>query len=193
MVNDAGRKVIHILFGVFLVIGILLNLIDAKLLFYLLIFSCVLSLLSFKFNLPIISWLLKNFGKKEEKIPGRGFLFFLAGVILVLRLFPVDIALASITILTFSDSINCIIGKYYGRTKCSPISMKNLEGLLAGVIIGTLTSMIFVSFVEAFAASFFATLVELVEVKVGEENLDDNLLLPLVAGTIIYLLRIWII
>ena len=194
MKREIGRKLLHLLFGVSIIILLIYNFITAKILFYILTFGIFLSLLSMKINIPIFSWFLRNFERTEkEKIPGKGILFFLAGSLLVLKLFPIDIALASISILTFADSLSFLFGRFLGKTRCGLNYLKNWEGIIFGILIGTIFSMFFVSFPEAFIASFFAMLVEAVEIKVSEENLDDNLLIPLVAGTAVYLFRIWIL
>lgn len=191
MARIIERKIIHILFGIALILLIVYNIVSARFLFYILVFGCFLSLASLKFSIPIVSWFLEHFEKKDEKIPGRGMLFFVAGSLLVLKIFPLDIALASVTILTFADSSSYLIGKGFGRTKIKLNNDKNIEGILFGFLIGTVFDLFFINFVEAFIATIGAMIVEYVEVKVSDENIDDNLLIPLVSGTLVLLLRIY--
>jgi len=180
MAKELGRKIIHVLSGIALMLLISYNIINTLILFYILILGCILSVLSLRLKIPIISWFLREFGKEEEKIPGRGSL-------LAMKLFSIDIALASIAILTFSDSSSCLIGKYCGNTKI--IGRKNIEGMIFGFLIGTIVALFFISFPEAFLAAAGSMIIEYVEVKVSDKNIDDNLLIPLVSGTIIYFLR----
>ena len=134
--------------------------------------------------------ILNGFERKEykERFPFRGIIFILAGCLLVLKLFTLDIALASIAILTFSDSVSHVIGML-GKQK-NPLDLsKNLEGTVFGIIVGTTAASFFVPLFFAFTASFFAAVAETLSFKFQEEKVDDNLIVPLVAGTVIFLLQ----
>ena len=188
------RQLMHILFGLLVVILIHFSIINAWILFYFLVVSIILSFLSIKFNIPLVSWFLKNFerpkAKLATKLPGEGFIFFLVGSLLAIKLFSQDIALASILILSFGDGMSHLIGEGMGKNKMAFNKSKNIEGLIFGVIAGTIAALFFVSFLEAFIASLAAMLVEAVEIKIRDNHIDDNLFVPLVAGTAILLLRI---
>lgn len=188
--QELVRQIMHILFGLLIVILFSADLINAWILFYILIASIILSFLSIKLDVPVISWFLKNFERQNTRLPGEGFVFFLAGSLLAIKLFSQDIALASILILSFGDGISHLIGEGIGKRKILFNKSKNIEGLVFGVIAGTIAALFFVSFLEAFVASLAAMLVEAVEIKIRENHIDDNLFVPLVAGTAILLLRI---
>ncbi|MBU4086297.1 MAG: hypothetical protein KKB21_01830, partial [Nanoarchaeota archaeon] len=91
------------------------------------------------------------------------------------------------TILTFSDPVSHFIGSNFGRIKLVN-ERKNVEGTIAGIIIGTLLASFFVHFWLAFIASLAAMLFELLGIKLAESEIDDNLLIPLVAGTTMFLI-----
>ncbi|HLD37593.1 MAG TPA: hypothetical protein VJA86_03315 [Candidatus Nanoarchaeia archaeon] len=188
------RQLMHVLFGLLLVLLILNNVINAWILFYALLAGIALSFLSIKFSIPVVSWFLKNFdrpkAKLATKLPGEGFIFFLVGSLLALKLFSQDIALASILILSFGDGISHLVGEGIGKNKIAFNKSKNIEGLIFGVIAGTLAALFFVSFPEALVASLAAMLVEAVEIKIRDSHVDDNLFVPLVAGTAVLLMRI---
>ena len=188
------RQLMHVLFGLLLVLLILNNVINARILFYALLAGIALSFLSIKFSIPVVSWFLKNFdrpkAKLATKLPGEGFIFFLVGSLLALKLFSQDIALASILILSFGDGISHLVGEGIGKNKIAFNKSKNIEGLIFGVIAGTLAALFFVSFPEALVASLAAMLVEAVEIKIRDSHVDDNLFVPLVAGTAVLLMRI---
>jgi len=76
-------------------------------LFGLLVVMLALSILSRKYKIPVINWLLQNFERKEyiKKFPGKGFIFYLIGALLVLAFFPMDIAMPAILVLAFADSV----------------------------------------------------------------------------------------
>ena len=188
------RQLMHVLFGLLLVLLILNNVINAWILFYALLAGIALSFLSIKFSIPVVSWFLKNFdrpkAKLATKLPGEGFIFFLVGSLLALKLFSQDIALASILILSFGDGISHLVGEGIGKNKIAFNKSKNIEGLIFGVIAGTLAALFFVSSPEALVASLAAMLVEAVEIKIRDSHVDDNLFVPLVAGTAVLLMRI---
>ncbi len=192
--QETIRQLMHILFGLLIVVLVYSSILNARILFYILLAGIALSFLSIKFSIPVVSWFLKNFdrpkAKLATKLPGEGFIFFLAGSLLALKLFSQDIALASILILSFGDGISHLVGEGIGKNKIAFNKSKNIEGLIFGVIAGTLAALFFVSFPEALIASLAAMLVEAVEIKVRDSHVDDNLFVPLVAGTAVLLMRI---
>lgn len=190
MRNTTIRKLIHILVGIVFILLINYKILNTRDLFFILIICIILSLLSIKIKIPIIHKLVLMYKKEKEMPPGRGFLFFVFGALLTLKLFPFDIALASITILTFADPVSHLFGAFLGKFKLGN-GNKNIEGTIVGIIVGTLAALFFVNFIEAFLACLVAMLAEYLEFKIANNTIDDNLIIPLVAGTTIYLLRLW--
>lgn len=194
--KEFGRQILHIFTGLSIVTLLYFKIISNLTLFLIIIIGFLLSFISKHINLPIISFFLKNFERDNLKstFPGKGMIFFFIGSLLVIKLFPKDIALASIMILTFGDSVSHVVGGKFGQL--SNIFHKNskklFEGTLAGFIAGFLAALPFISTLEAFIASFFAMVLEVVKIDFNETTLDDNLVIPLVAGTIIFLLRLYI-
>lgn len=129
-----------------------------------------------------------------KKFPGKGVIFFFVGVLLSLQLFEKDIALASIMVLSLGDSVSHLIGKSFGRIKniFNGDGKKLLEGTLAGTLAGFFGALVFVPFPEAFLGAFGAMIVEVVKIDFNDLTLDDNLVVPLVAGTIMFLLRTYL-
>ena len=132
--------------------------------------------------------------KDKKVLPGKGVIFFFVGVLISIELFSKDIALASIMILSLGDSLSHLIGRRYGKIKnvFKRNSEKVIEGTFAGVLAGFLGALIFVSPIEAFFASFVAMMAELIEMQLGEVIVDDNLLIPLIAGTTIVVMRTFV-
>ncbi|MEM3405665.1 MAG: hypothetical protein QW117_01685 [Candidatus Pacearchaeota archaeon] len=189
MKNRIIRKIIHILFGINIILLFYMNILTTRILFYFLLLSIFLSILSLKIDIPIVKKLIIHYKKENEMPPGRGFIFFLFGSLLVLKLFEKDIALASITILTFSDSFACIFGSLFGKIKILNEN-KTIEGTILGIIIGTILASFFVNFIESFLACSIAMLGEHLEFKISKNTIDDNLIIPLISGTTIYILRL---
>jgi dolichol kinase len=50
-----------------------------------------------------------------------------------------------------------------------------------------MAASLFVPFVYAFIAAIVALIAEILVIKLGEDPVDDNIIIPLVAGTILYL------
>ncbi len=188
---EVKRKITHILTGLSIVIAYNYEILTQKYLFFLLIFFCIISLSSLNFKVPVADFLLKNFERRKyiRKFPFKGMIFFLGGCLLVTKIFPKDIALASIMILTFGDSVAYLVGTFLGKTRLVFNRVKKLEGMLAGMLFAFLGSIMFVGFTEGFFASLFAMIVEGAGFKIGVSDIDDNFIVPLVAGTVIYLFR----
>ena len=156
-------------------------------LFYILIAGLILSLISLKYKIPIISFFLKNFERQAnmKTFPGKGALFLIAGCLLALKLFPDNIAFASIAILAFGDTTSRLIS---GNINKKLIKNKNIFGVLLGIIISSAAASFFVGLLFAFIASAIALIAEILIIKLGEDPVDDNTIVPLIAGTVLYLM-----
>lgn len=188
---EIKRKFLHLILGIILVTLLMFGFIGVLHVFILTIIVIIIPLVNKRYKVPGMDWFLKNFERDENlKIfPGKGFIFYLIGSLLVLLLFPKDIALPAILVLAFADSIGHLFGMRFGRIRHPFVSTKFLEGWIVGLASGFIGALIFVPWHEALAASFFAMLVEGIEVKIGADEVDDNLIIPLVAATAISAVR----
>ncbi len=193
MINslEVRRQFFHIFLGTSIVLLLFFEIFNPKILFMLLLIGSLLSFISRDIKIPGVYWFLKKFerGESLKKFPGKGAIFFIAGCLLAVKLFDKDIALASIMILTFGDSISHLLGTYLGRIKHPLNGLKNLESSIFGSIIGGLMAMFFVNFFWAFSGAFVAMIIEAVGLRMGDNVIDDNILVPLVAGTTIYIIK----
>ena len=98
--------------------------------------------------------------------------------VVVVLLFPKDIAIASILILAFGDSISHVVGKF-GSMKHPFTDKKFLEGFVAGSIAAFIASFIVVGRIEALLGSVIAMSVESLDIKIKKVKVDDNLLMPI--------------
>ena len=188
---ELKRQLVHIILGMLIVIAAAFNrTVTLWFIFIVLLLTILFSLISLKYDVKILKFILGKFERRESinKKPFKGAIFYLAGSLLVLKLFSLDVALASIIILAFGDSVPNLIG-IYGKIKLPVDNKKTLEGLVAGVLIATFLASFIVSPFEALAASIFAMLAEALSLKLQEEEVDDNIIVPLVAGTVILILR----
>jgi len=195
--RELYRKSIHIIMGLIIILSYYLDIIGPLTLFLAIIVGILLSLISKHANIPFISLFLDQFERKDQryKFPGRGMIFLFIGSLFVIKLFDKDIALASIAILTFGDSISHIVGEKYGEIKniFNGRSKKLFEGTLAGIFAGALAALPFLPWEEAFLASLCAMIAEVIQIDLNQNTLDDNIIVPLVAGTTIYLVRRYIL
>jgi dolichol kinase len=182
------RKIIHIVFGIVLIAGFYFLEwgIFIRLLFILSLVVVLLTLLHLKFKIKAIEFFSKE---EEKKFPLKGLLFFIVGSVLVMYLFDKNIALASIVILTFGDSVSCLASYFGSRYNQNPFrKYKSLLGSLCGFVVSFFFCLIFIDPLSALVGSFFGILAESLTIKLGETDADDNLIMPLVAGAAMYLL-----
>ena len=161
-----------------------------------LIVGILASLISKRADLPIFSFFINHIEREEQKkkFPGKGLIFFFIGFLLVMQLFPKDIALAAMMVLTFGDSISHLFGAQFGQTKniFNGNSKKLLEGTFAGTVAGFMGAVFFVPIPEAFFGSAVAMIAEVITIDLNDHTLDDNLVVPLIAGTIMLLVRMYL-
>jgi len=192
--REIGRKILHVMIGISALLMIVYSIITPLIIFILLVIFSLFSLLSLRYKIPVANFFLSNFDVRNgNRLPGRGFLFSILGVLLSLQLFDCDIALASIIILTFADPISYLVGKYLGKTRHFLDNRKNIEGNLAGFIISSALALFFVAPVLAIAGALAAMLFEALVIEIQKIEIDDNLMIPLAAGTAMFLIRTFLI
>ena len=118
---------------------------------------------------------------EKKQITGASFVFI--GSLIVAFLFDKQIAFIGLLVMSVSDSSAAIIGILFGKTK---LFSKSLEGSLAFFI--TTFSMLFLfgfNVFENFIISLIATCTELFSTY----KYNDNVLIPLVTCTAIYIFK----
>jgi len=181
---ELKREVLHILFGMAIILSVMFYDNTMWLLFFAVIAGAILCFFSLYIKIPVIYYLLSKFERPKymKTFPGKGALFYFAGCLLALKLFRQDIALASIAVLVFGDSFSHLFGKLLKHKE------KEIESAAIGIITATIAASFFVSPLFAFIGSCIAMAVEFIGLKLGQDNVDDNFFIPLVAGTVIYML-----
>ena len=187
---EVKRQSVHILVGVVIVALIYLDVLNALVLFIIAISGFLVSFLSKKRHIPVISKLLKTLDRKKdlESFPGKGLVFYVLGSFFAVFLFEKNIAMAAVMILALGDSVSRLVGPY-GYLKHPFHNEKFLEGVLAGAFAATLGAMFFVSWFEAVLASIVAMLIEGADLELNNFKIDDNLMIPVVAGGVIWAMR----
>ena len=189
---ELNRQVFHILLGIVIVILLKFGIIGKEVILFLVIAGLVLSYLSKTIKIPAVYQLLQKFERKGdiERFPGKGIIFYFIGAYIALFLFSKEIAMASIMVLALGDSISHLYELHYGRIKNPLSKAKFIEGTIAGFMAGLLGALLFLPWHEAFLASLAAMIVEAVEIKIGTQQVDDNLIIPFVAGAAVWLARL---
>lgn len=122
---------------------------------------------------------------------GVGGLTFALGVILSYVLFGFNpiIVLVSIVVLSFGDGFASLVGMKWGKHSFKIEGhVKTIEGFIGGVVVSTLVAMVFVDFFYALIVSVLTMLIELVGIRIRGREIPDNIYIPVLAGTILYVL-----
>ena len=188
---EMRRQLFHATVGIAIVALIYLDVLKWWGLLAILAVGSVLILLSRKYRIPIVYWFLERFERQEvmEIFPGKGSFFFVLGAFVVVLIFDKSIAMASIIICALGDSMSHLVGARMGRVKHPFSNTKFIEGHIVGAIIGALGAMLFVSPLTALVAASIAMFVEGIDIKFRMKwILDDNLIVPLTAGIVMFLI-----
>lgn len=193
---EVRRQVFHLIFGLSLCLLISADMFDVFF-FSLLLFASLISSFVSKFTkIPLISFLLTHFERPKDakRFPGKGFITFLVGAISSYLLFAVYfdnrlIALVSLLSLTIADSFSSLYGNTLAKYKNPLNKKKSLEGPIFALIFLIFTLRLFLPFFQTIIISIIAVLIELVEIRFLKWELDDNIYIPLVVGSLILILN----
>jgi|GEM_PF-587792 len=159
---------------------------------FILVSGLILSFAAQYKKIPILSEILALVDRpRDDNFPGRGAFYFCLGVFLTIMIWQGDnihIAYASILILAVGDSLNHLFASQVTRFSLPWNRRKNVVGIITGILMGTFAAQFFVPVMPALIASTLAITAETVPWRVGKFYLDDNILVPLVAGGVLWLL-----
>lgn len=119
---------------------------------------------------------------KNQRLTGASWL--LIAFYLVLYIFPLEYAVPSCIILSFSDTAAAIIGINFGKHKW--YKQYSIEGSVAFIIVGLLVLFIFLPEIN-----FWLALLVVTAATIGEgviPIIDDNISIPFICATILYFL-----
>lgn len=185
---ELKRQLFHLFLGIAIVLLFKFNILNVLLLSIILTVGVIASILIRKIRIPVIGWCLNTFDRGNVRFPGEGAAFYVLGCLLSLAIFPGTIAFASIMVLAVGDSFSTLIGKGFGNNKIS--GSKTYEGMAAGIITGFIGAVFFVPGLQAFLGSAVAMTFEAFEIKFKEHTIDDNLFIPVIAGSVMSLIAL---
>ncbi len=191
-VLEFRRKTFHLVSGTVIAALLWVGVIDGFLLMGATFLLMGISLLfkGERMRWQFMHWLLHLLEREQfrKKSPGKSAIYFFLGSSLVALFFPVNIAVASILILAFGDSLSCLIGYHFGKIITPLHPKKTIEGPLAAIIISTIVASLFVPFWMALAASSVALILEMPRWVIFGWHVDDNLIIPVVAAIVLSIL-----
>ncbi len=142
----------------------------------------------FKF-LKIIFAKLFHFIMREHEISGRltGATWVVLIAVPIIFFLPKEIAVLSLVYMSIGDTAAAIVGQSFGKTK---IGEKSLEGAI-GCLIACVAAAFLINIIPfkvALSGAVMATIFELLPVKI-----DDNVLIPIGAGTTMYIVSSFLV
>jgi len=185
---ELRRQTAHLIIGSMIVFLLKLQLLTSYILFFITLVGGILVLFARKTRIPIVHRCLEYFERPHHmaKFPGRGSFYLFLGASLATFIFEKNIAMAAIMILAVGDSVTNIVGRYFGKIQNPFNEKKKLEGTIIAIVLGTLAALIFVPIWPAFLASTVSMGLESLNLgwKKRSIELDDNVMIPLVAGAV---------
>ncbi len=182
---ELRRQILHLLYGPLLILLYDRGILSLPLLGMLIVIGACTSYLIWRRQLNWVAKVLAVFERPHhlEKFPGRGILFFTIGATLSLALFEKSMAFAGIMVLSVGDSVSNIVGRHWGRIKTWINPEKSLEGTVLGILTATPAAYwFFPHWPAVFAASTIAMLLEIPRLRLFGCEIDDNLIIPIVAS-----------
>jgi undecaprenyl-diphosphatase len=183
---ELRRQAAHALTGIALIFLVQIDLLTPIILAVLFLTGSAFVILLKYYHVPLVSRVLHFFEREKDlKIfPGKGPFFFVLGSLLSLLFFERQIALASIAIMAIGDAVATIAGHYFGKYKNPLNQLKHLEGTVLAIIASTVAAFTFVPFHLAFIGSVAGIVFESLTIRFIGSVIDDNLLIPIVAGIV---------
>jgi len=193
---EITRAFLHMTLGILLLTFLSMRIINGFHIFILLILSGLISLIYKKYKLPVISFFFENYERPKvlKRFPGKGLVTLLIGILLAYKLYPFDIAMTTIVVVSLLDPISRSFGMMFGKTIniLDPKKKKYIEGHIMGGVASFLVSMIYVNPIESLIAALVGIISESVIVQLNGESIDDNIVVPLAVGVSILLLRMYL-
>ena len=132
---------------------------------------------------------LFHFIMREHEISGRltGATWVVLIAVPIIFFFPKEIAILSLVYMSVGDTAAAIVGQSFGKTK---IGKKSLEGAIGCFIVCVAAALLIhiIPFKAALCGAVMATVFEILPVEI-----DDNVLIPIGAGTTMYIVSSFLV
>jgi dolichol kinase len=189
------RKFFHVLTGVLIVLLFQGGILSIPLFGLLTLLLSAVVLYNFRAEKELLTKVL-SINRADAKVPGLDVLAYFFGCWIVLAAtvllpgFTLQMAFASILVLALGDSVAHIFSVRFGATETFITRTTYLEGTIAGIIAATLAAWLYVPFIPALIAASVALIVEAGELHIADHHLDDNLVVPVVAGLVLWVISL---
>lgn len=183
---ELARKLIHIIFGLFLLLLYRLDIFTLPVFYFLFFVGLAFSFfIKSKSRLNLFVKILTNLDKKNY-LPAHGMVFFYIGFVSLITfsaIFNLSFAyiLIPILIVSFADPASFFFGRLFGETKLPFNHSKTVAGTLAGILTAIGISAFIMPLHFAVITAISAMSMDMINIRVGRIEIDDNLLIPLAA------------
>ena len=184
LLQEISKKAIHIIILIALIgYAIIENQFSQQTALMALVALLMLFILLEYFRLEL-NWKIPFFSqfiRSKERDRMFGVVYFLSATIICLAVFDFRIALAALLMTVFGDMLAAIVGKKYGTTLLfrNKTAVGSITELVVNLIVGF---AVLINFTNVYVILVMALTATIVEIVVDE--LDDNLLVPLISGFI---------
>lgn len=157
-----------------------------------------------KFYISVLGPLMR----RSEKKDWNGVIWFLAGVLCVLRFLPEDIATLSVALLAWCDTSASVFGRALGHYGPNVRNGKSLIGSIAAVMAGIGATYVFFGYMADFRpqtrswqegsalsllqVSAIGGLIAGVSEAVNFWRLDDNFIIPCLSGGLLWFVLVFL-
>ncbi|MBI1973925.1 phosphatidate cytidylyltransferase [Candidatus Micrarchaeota archaeon] len=126
-------------------------------------------------RIPLVSGFVERLERKKAW-PGKGAIALFTGVFLAIALFDKRPAFVGALSVALCDSFSTIFGKSWGRHRI--VGKKTIEGFVGGFVPTLVVLLAFMSAPLALLVALTASVAELLS------PMDDNLVIPILAGAV---------
>jgi len=123
-----------------------------------------------------------NTAERGDDIRYKGAILYFLGIGVSLIVFPIEIGIVSIIVLSMGDSLSTLVGVHWGRHKTPVNPRKSWEGTLAGFLGSFLVCLFFINPFAAALASAVGMFMEAMPFPI-----NDNLLMPFTVGMVLWI------
>lgn len=143
-----------------------------------------------KLYIKVFGRILRSDEKDFRKNLFTGGTYYALGIFLAIILFPKEVAMLSILIMIWCDTMAALIGKLFGKRKI--IGAKTLEGSIAFILTGVVLVIVLQYFLpeyNLYKAGFITVIFAAVFEQLSFIRINDNLSLPVFSGYVFLILN----
>jgi phytol kinase len=180
-VRELRRKLFHVILGTafIMVLSAFSDLMYSALALFIIGFA--LSVFHSRRPIPLVGSILVHFDREGDQLPGMGMITFFLGVLLVWIIFPLEIAIIGVAVMTYGDPMASVVGMTIGSHPCPYNKKKTFEGTAAFIIASSLALLPIAGAPIAIAGSLGGAIVESLRHPKGS-LMNDNVTIPLGAS-----------